>query len=146
MYLEYERKFKINYPINDNATYTSLLNYSKNLDTPLQRWYRYKEGYSIELVEFLIKKYNKNANGIILDPFLGSGTTIIGAQKCNLKSIGYEINPFSYFLSKVKTQKYSLNELNEFMNINKKILIESKLLDKIYKLPILSFSNKVIVI
>ena len=46
---ELENRFNIRYPQKTKATYTSLLNYSKDLDTSLQRWYRYKEGYSIEL-------------------------------------------------------------------------------------------------
>lgn len=142
MYSKLEKKFKVNYPTNNNATYTSLLNYSKNLDTPFQRWYRYKEGYSIELVELLIKEYNKNPNGIILDPFLGSGTTILGA-KTQLNSIGYEVNPFSAFLAKTKTEEYLKKDLVEFENVYNEILNDSKNLDKTYELPLLSFSHKV---
>lgn len=143
MYTELESKFKINYPLNNNATYTSLLNYSKNLDTPFQRWYRYKEGYSIELVDYLIKEYCKNPNGIILDPFLGSGTTILGARKNNMNSIGYEVNPFSCFLSKAKTDKYSKKDLNEFKKTYINIISNAKTMKVNYELPKLSFSNKV---
>jgi hypothetical protein len=143
MYLKLEKKFKVNHPKNNNATYTSLLNYSTNLDTPFQRWYRYKEGYSIELVDFLIKKYNKNPRGIILDPFLGSGTTVLGANLNNLNPIGYEVNPFSYFLSKVKTDKYSELDLKTFLDIYSLIINESIRLNKKYKLPLLSFSQRV---
>lgn len=143
MYSQIEKKFIINYPTNNNATYTSLLNYSKNLKSPFQRWYRYKEGYSIELVEQLINKYNKNSCGVILDPFLGSGTTILGAKECNLKSIGYEVNPFSAFLAYVKTDKYSKKDLKEFYDKYNFIINDSKKLNKKYELPMLSFSNKV---
>jgi len=143
MYSKIEKKFKVNYPTNNNATYTSLLNYSKNLDIPFQRWYRYKEGYSIELVELLINEYNKNPKGIILDPFLGSGTTILGAKKSNLKSIGYEVNPFSSFLAKTKTEEYSHEDMQEFLKMYEFIAEDSKLLNQNYELPLLSFSNKV---
>ena len=57
---ELENRFNIRYPQKTKATYTSLLNYSKDLDTSLQRWYRYKEGYSIELVKNIINKYMFN--------------------------------------------------------------------------------------
>lgn len=143
MYSKFESKFKVNYPTNNNATYTSLLNYSKNLDTPFQRWYRYKEGYSVELVELLINEYNKDPQGIILDPFLGSGTTILGAKKTNLKSIGYEVNPFSSFLAKVKTEEYSHEDAQEFLKVYKFITKDSKKINQNYELPLLSFSNRV---
>ena len=53
-FVELEKKYKVIYPESDNATYTSLLNYSDDLNKPYQRWYRYKEGFSVELVKHLI--------------------------------------------------------------------------------------------
>lgn len=77
MYKEQEAKFNVIYPENENATYSSLLNFSDDLKKQRQRWFRYKEGFSTELVTKLINDYNKNKQGKILDPFLGSGSTII---------------------------------------------------------------------
>jgi site-specific DNA-methyltransferase (adenine-specific) len=34
--------------------------------------------------------------GIILDPFMGSGSTIAAATACGLRSIGLEMNPEYY--------------------------------------------------
>lgn len=45
MYRELEQKFKAIYPESENATYSSLLNYSDDLNRPRQRWCRYKEGF-----------------------------------------------------------------------------------------------------
>lgn len=69
-YLELESRFKVIYPESPNATYTSLLNYSDDLNKPFQRWYRYKEGYSVELVEHLIREYAQRKEGIILEIIL----------------------------------------------------------------------------
>lgn len=137
-----ENQFNINYPESNKATYTSLLNYSNDLDTSFQRWYRYKEGYSIELVKDIIKKYNKYDNGIIMDPFVGSGTTLLAANEMKLDSYGFEVNPFSYFLTKCKTQIYKKKEIEEFEN---KILliVDKNNLDNEYELPKLSISSKV---
>ena len=43
-----EKKYNMIYPGSENATYSSLLNFSDDLSKPFQRWYRYKEGFSIE--------------------------------------------------------------------------------------------------
>jgi site-specific DNA-methyltransferase (adenine-specific) len=37
-----------------------------------------------------------NAKHVVLDPFMGSGTTGIAALESNRKFIGIEINPFHY--------------------------------------------------
>ena len=70
-YRELEHRFRVIYPESPNATYTSLLNYSDDLNKPFQRWYRYKEGFSVELVEQLIREYSRHKTGTILDPFSG---------------------------------------------------------------------------
>lgn len=143
MFDDIEKKLNVNYPNNSNATYTSLLNYSLNLDSPFQRWYRYKEGFSIELVQSLIKEFCNDKNGIILDPFLGSGTTCLAANYLNMQGIGFEINPFSFFLAKAKNEQYSKENLKMFEIEYKKIINESKEINLDYTLPKLSFSNKV---
>lgn len=142
MYIELENRFNIIYPENENATYSSLLNFSDDLEKPRQRWFRYKEGFSVELVANLIKTYNKNKHGKILDPFLGSGSTIVAANKMGLCGIGFEVNPFSYFLSICKLKNYVKSTVDEFGNRFKTILEDSFEIKK-YELPKLSISDKV---
>jgi site-specific DNA-methyltransferase (adenine-specific) len=45
----------------------------------------------LELVKNIIK-HSSNTNQIILDPFMGSGTTAIAAKQLNRQYIGFEIN------------------------------------------------------
>ena len=82
-----ESEFTVHYPESDKATYTSLLNFSDETDKFRQRWYRYKEGYSTKLVKKIIDDYRVETSGVILDPFLGSGSTIMAANELNLKGI-----------------------------------------------------------
>ena len=51
-----ESKFTVNYPTNEHATYSSLLNYSNDLNKPFQRWCRYKEGFSKDFVKQIINE------------------------------------------------------------------------------------------
>lgn len=48
-----------------------------------------------ELIERLIEKFSDEGN-IVLDPFLGSGTTAVAAVKTNRHYIGFEIDE-TYF-------------------------------------------------
>lgn len=141
-FLEIEKKYKVIYPDNSNATYTSLLNYSDESERPFQRWYRYKEGFSVELVKCLIKEYSKK-NGIILDPFSGSGSTLLAATQIGYSGIGFEVNPFSFFLSQCKLDSYDIEEIQQFKNIYERIIDEAKTIKVDYQLPKLSISEKV---
>ncbi len=127
IYEELENKFEVVYPNNPNATYVSILNYSDDLSKPFQRWFRYKEGYSVELVYKIIEENNLK-EGLILDPFSGSGTTLLACDNKGINSIGFEVNPFTHFLSKLKLNKYTDDEISDFeKNINKVLVInESK--------------------
>ena len=51
--------------------------------------------FPIELPEWAIEVYS-DENDIVLDPFLGSGTTALAAKKLNRKYIGFELN-LEYF-------------------------------------------------
>ena len=148
----FEKRFEVSYPILVNATYKSLVNYASDLKSPIQRWYRYKEGYSVQLMTKLFKEYGVKEGDIVLDPFCGSGSTLIQAKLDKFESVGFEINPFSAFLGKAKTQNYSKKDLDDFrielaeINIslkgkNNKNIDAPKLsiVNKLYDLDVLQF-------
>lgn len=109
-----EEKYKINYPNISSATYKSLVNYTNDIKKPIQRWYRYKEGYSVDLMQQIFIENNLKKGEIVLDPFCGGGSTNLQAKVNGNPSIGYEINPFSAFIAKVKTQNYSKKDKKNF--------------------------------
>ena len=49
----------------------------------------------VELIEHLIKIFSKE-NSLVVDPFVGSGTTAIACKKNNRKCIGIELNKEYY--------------------------------------------------
>lgn len=65
-----------------------------------------------KLIEFLIKLTTKE-NQIVLDPFMGSGTTAVASKKLNRKFIGFEIMEEYY--------KKSYLRLNEIIPIKEQI-------------------------
>jgi DNA modification methylase len=85
-------------PINGFA---SLVNYAPNADKPIHRWFWYREGFSLELVQEFIKNLPKGST--VLDPFCGAGTTLLAARDLGYPSIGLDVNPISILVSRVKT-------------------------------------------
>lgn len=45
---------------------------------------------------------------VVLDPFCGSGTTLVEAQRAGLAAIGIDLNPIACLISKVKTQSIAI--------------------------------------
>jgi len=64
--------------------------------------HKYPAKFFPELPRWLIKRYSEEYD-IILDPFAGSGTTNIEALLNKRHSVGVDVDPFSRYLSKVKT-------------------------------------------
>lgn len=64
--------------------------------------HKYPAKFFPELPRWLIKRYSKEGD-LILDPFSGSGTTNVEALLSRRHSIGIDVDPFSRYLSKVKT-------------------------------------------
>ena len=72
-------------------------------DQPFHNWYRFVLSYPPHLVRDYIKDFGLSDDATILDPFCGTGTTVVEAKLCGIKSRGTEANPFPYFASSVKT-------------------------------------------
>jgi len=72
---------------------------------------------------FIKKSQLSKSCGYVLDPFCGSGTTLVEAKLCGWNSFGVDINPFAKLLSKVKTTQLDTKKLKAcFREIMKHIL------------------------
>lgn len=74
---------------------------------------------------YFIEKYTEK-NEVILDPFCGSGTTLLEARLLERNAIGIDINPLAILLSKVKTTPLDVEELKHTIQLCKENLKEGK--------------------
>lgn len=116
--------------------YKRLVNFDTNQNYPRHSWFDIKEGYSTDLVKnVLLDLKIKKQDGYIMDPFSGSGTSVLASSILGYQSIGIEVNPFLYFLSKIKCVNYS-NKFNLLLNNFKKLDIKKQTLSEVPKLSI----------
>lgn len=73
--------------------------FSPNMKLPIHRWFRYSAGFSADWVKSVIDERNAKT---VLDPFVGSGTVCIEADKVGVASYGVESHPFVYRLAQGK--------------------------------------------
>lgn len=60
-----------------------------------------------QLVEYFLAKFFDSGD-LIVDPFVGSGTTLVEASIRNINSIGVDISEFNCLMSRVKTQQFDM--------------------------------------
>jgi DNA modification methylase len=81
----------------------------------VHRLHPYLGKYIPQLVEIFLRKYFRKGQ-TILDPFAGSGTTLVQANELGMQSVGYDISAFNVLLCRAKTAKYNLNQVRREIN------------------------------
>lgn len=99
----------------------------KSTNGVVHSWYRIALGYSDTLVGTILDRFRVQNDQIVLDPFCGSGTTIVECKKRGIFSIGIDANPSSVFASTVKTNwdidgSEIIDALNDVENIYNHLL------------------------
>lgn len=65
-------------------------------------WYRFVLSFPPHLVRYFLKRFDLDPGCYLLDPFCGTGTTLVEAKLRNIRSVGVERNPMAHFASEVK--------------------------------------------
>ena len=76
----------------DNTLTRKIVSFQANKSRTCYRWYKYKEAFSADLVEYLFRKYDV-PKGKILDPFAGIGTALFACSSLGFDSEGIEVLP-----------------------------------------------------
>lgn len=80
-------------------------NQTRSINQYLTHWiYPYKGKFHPQLVRALLNVLGVQAGETVLDPFVGSGTTLVEAQMLGINAIGFDVSPLCVLVSQVKTQ------------------------------------------
>ncbi|HSM84391.1 MAG TPA: hypothetical protein VLS96_22075 [Nodosilinea sp.] len=78
------------------------LNQVRACDRAVHNWYRFVLSYPPHLVQEYAQRFGLSAGHQLLDPFCGTGTTVVEGKKLGIPSVGIEANPMAQFAAAVK--------------------------------------------
>ncbi|HEY3415474.1 MAG TPA: DNA methyltransferase [Armatimonadota bacterium] len=79
------------------------INKLDSADRSAHDWYRFVLSFPPHLVLDYLQRFGLSSDQRVLDPFCGTGTTLVECKKHGIPSVGIEAHPFSQFASTVKT-------------------------------------------
>ena len=71
-------------------------------DRAVHDWYRFILSYPPHLVREYLQRFQVDGSQRVLDPFCGTGTTLVECKKQGIPSVGIEANPMAHFACQVK--------------------------------------------
>nr|MDQ2998175.1 site-specific DNA-methyltransferase [Chloroflexota bacterium] len=74
-----------------------------NEDRAIHEWYRFVLSFPPHLVRQYLERFGAQPGHHVLDPFCGTGTTIVECKKLGIEGVGIEGNPVAHFASSIKT-------------------------------------------
>ncbi len=109
----------------------------------VHRLHPYKGKFIPQLVEYFLdlhlndykKKIFFRPGDIILDPFMGSGTTLVQSSELGLHSIGIDVSDFNCMISRVKLDEYDYNMLSQTLkhNLTQTLSYSNKVFDNSFE-------------
>jgi DNA modification methylase len=73
-------------------------------DRAAHQWYRFVLSFPPHLVRDYVAKFGLDSRHHVLDPFCGTGTTVVECKKLGIPAFGLESNPLACFASRTKLQ------------------------------------------
>lgn len=71
-------------------------------DRAAHEWYRFVLSFPPHLVRGYVERFGLGAGSRVLDPFCGTGTTVVECKKLGIAGVGVEASPMAHFAGQVK--------------------------------------------
>lgn len=78
-------------------------------DKPVHRWFYFPHSYSPQLVELLLDEWQLPAESVVVDPFVGAGTTLRVAAERGFDCLGTDLSPLAIAVSNAKVREYDID-------------------------------------
>jgi len=99
-------------PIQERYDLRLLTTFKPNKHIPIHNWVYFKEGFARDFVKLALSWMHVK-QGIILDPFVGVGTTTLVARELGLSSIGVDVSPLMILITRAKCRDYEIERLRQ---------------------------------
>lgn len=73
-------------------------------DQAVHRWYRFVLSFPPHLVREYLESFSAGPDSTVLDPFCGTGTTLVECKKLGFESVGIEATPMAALASRTKVK------------------------------------------
>lgn len=80
---------------------------------PIHRWFVFPHSFTNDLVFKLAGEWNLTDKDLVLDPFVGAGTTVLASKELGIPATGYDLSPLSIYISNVKLRKFNHSQLTK---------------------------------
>lgn len=114
---------------------------ARNEQKGVYNWFPFFQAFTSSFLGKMFKRQEVRESQKILDPFAGSGNTLVACVEFGKKGYGFDVNPLFQFIAQVKTREYSNNHFEkaekivwEAMNRNTDVAVEVPRLSSFEKL------------
>ena len=114
----------------NSANLESAVKCSKQVKGLTHDFYKYPARFSPRFVREAIETFTEPGD-LVIDPFVGGGTTAVEARALKRQCIGVDINSLAAFTSKVKTSPLTAEEICQLKNWKYSALVSMNLQNKV---------------